>query len=345
MSYSLLFMKLLTIAPRILHAIRESLITSPDPGARRDPHEKEYLVYGNTSGEFFHQRNSLLRGSPGAWCPDQPGYGDGEVLASIKRFLAACCGVVHPESGINIDKTMEARLISCRLAKDGSPDMSTIIVACHTLTDELNLAIRSTGVSYPVVWIDSKLHIKPEKLKEEVQATLLRISNVSTILLVFGYCGNGLAGIRSETARLILPRVEDCISILLGSQERRTELSRTSASYYLTKGWIESESNITDEWNYSVRRFGEERGARIMRAMLKNYRHLTLIDTGAYDIMPYEAKTEDLAKKLGLTHQVVKGSQRLFQKLLVGPWDGEFVITEPGEAVPSNALFGLNLQA
>jgi hypothetical protein len=287
-------------------------------------------MYANTSGEFFHQRNLLLGREP--FCP-------------VRLFAETVKSLDCPSREYNVDKTMETRLISCRLARDGNPDMSTIIVACHTLTDELNLAIRTTGVGYPVFWIDSKLHIKPEKLREEVQATLLKISNVSTILLAFGYCGNGLAGIKSETARLILPRVEDCISILLGSQERRSKLSRDSASYFLTKGWIESENNITDEWNYSVKRFGEERGARIMRAMLKNYRHLTLIDTEAYDVMLYKEKTEELAAKLGLTHQVVKGSRRLFQKLLVGPWDEEFVIAEPGEAIPSNAIFGLSLQA
>lgn len=222
--------------------------------------------------------------------------------------------------------------------------MSTIIVACHTLEDELNLAIRSTGVTHPVYWVDSRLHTKPEKLKEQVQAAVSRIGNVSTILLAFGYCGNALVGLTSETARLILPKVEDCISLLLGSQERRRALSRETASYFLTRGWMESENNLASEYDYCVRKFGEQRALKLMRAMLKHYRHLTLIDTGAYEIGPYQKRTEELAALLGLAQRTVQGSQALFHKLLTGPWDGEFVITEPGEEITLDGLLTLHDQ-
>jgi len=222
--------------------------------------------------------------------------------------------------------------------------MSTIIVACHTLEDELNLAIRSTGVTYPVYWIDSKLHTKPEKLKEQVQAAISRISNVSTILLTFGYCGNALVGVKSESARLILPRVQDCISLLLGSEEKRGRLSKETPSYFLTRGWIESENNLADEYDYCVRRFGPERGLRLMRTILKHYRHLSLNHNAAYEITRYQAKTEALAASLGLGHQMVKGSQTLFHKLLTGPWDGDFVIAEPGQEITLDGLLELYRQ-
>jgi hypothetical protein len=75
-----------------------------------------------------------------------------------------------------------------------------------------------------------------------------------------------------------------------------------------------------------------------MRAMLKHYRHLTLIDTGAYDIMPLQRKTEELATTLGLCHKIVEGSQRLFHKLLTGPWDEEFVQAEPGQEITLDSL-------
>ncbi len=216
--------------------------------------------------------------------------------------------------------------------------MSTIIVACNTIADELNLAIKATGVTHPVLWIDSKLHTKPEKLKGEIQAAISRISNVSTIILAFGYCGNALVGIKSEKARLVFPKIEDCISLLLGSAEKRRTLSKETCSYYLTRGWIESENNLAEEYAYCVRKFGPVRALRLMRTILKNYRHLTLIDTGAYDIMSLKPRTEELAATLGLCHKVVEGSQRLFHKLLTGPWDEEFVQLEPGEEITLDSL-------
>jgi len=216
--------------------------------------------------------------------------------------------------------------------------MSTVIVACNTIADELNLAIKATGVTHPVFWIDSKLHTRPEKLKEHIQGTISRISNVSTIILAFGYCGNALVGIKSEYARLIFPKTEDCISLLLGSAERRRALSKETCSYFLTRGWIESENNLADEYAYCVRKFGPERALKVMRAMLKNYRHLTLIDTGAYDITPLQSRTEELAATLGLSHKIVEGSQRLFHKLLTGPHDEEFALVEPGQEITLDNL-------
>jgi hypothetical protein len=216
--------------------------------------------------------------------------------------------------------------------------MSTVIVACNTIADELNLAIKATGVTHPVLWIDSKLHTKPEKLQEQIQGAISRISNVSTIILAFGYCGNALVGIKSDHARLIFPKTEDCISLLLGSAERRRALSKETCSYFLTRGWLESENNLADEYAYCVKRFGPERALKVMRAMLKNYQHLTLIDTGAYDIKLLQLKTEGLANTLGLCHKVVAGSQRLFHKLLTGPWDEEFAQVEPGQEITLDSL-------
>ncbi len=210
---------------------------------------------------------------------------------------------------------------------------SRVLIACHTIEDELNLAIRATGFPHPVFWVDSKLHIKPEKLKAEIQAAIDRIGNVSTMILAFGCCGNALVGIKSATARLVFPKVEDCISLLLGSAERRQALSKETSSYWLTRGWIESENNIAHEYEYSVRRFGAERALKLMRTMLKNYRHLSLIDTGAYDIARCRVTTERLAETLALKHIVVKGSQRFLEKLLTGPWDDEFVEVAPGQEI------------
>jgi hypothetical protein len=127
--------------------------------------------------------------------------------------------------------------------------------------------------------------------------------------------------------------------LLVGSQERRTVLSMEAARYYITRGWIESEHNIADTFDYSVRRFGAQRGLRVMQSMLKHYRYLTLLDTGGYDISPYREKTGELAAKLGLEHQTIKGSQRFLEKLLTGPWDEEFIIADPGEPIAAGDLF------
>lgn len=211
--------------------------------------------------------------------------------------------------------------------------MSTILVACQTITDEVNKAIQETAFPYPVVWIESGLHNFPDKLKARLQDQLDKITNVQNIILAFGYCGNSLLGLSSGKARLIIPRVDDCISLLLGSYQRRMEIAKDSGTYFLTKGWLEYENNIVTEYERCVAKYGEERAIRVFKMMLEHYRKLVLIDTGAYCLDDCLKKSCALAKIFGLAHHTLPGSLTLIKKLLVGPWDNEFVVLEPGQVI------------
>lgn len=210
--------------------------------------------------------------------------------------------------------------------------MSTVIIACQTISDEVNMAIAETGVKYPVIWVESGLHNYPESLREKLQDLVSRITNVENIILCYGYCGNSLLGLRSSVARLIVPRVDDCISLLLGSYEKREALSREMVSYFLTRGWIVNENNIIKEFERCVERYGRKRAERVLKIMLEHYRRLVLIDTGAYPLDDAcLAKSYEIANLMGLKHQVVRGSIGLLKQLLTGPWDDNFVVLEPGE--------------
>ncbi|MGB9885653.1 MAG: DUF1638 domain-containing protein [Moorellales bacterium] len=218
--------------------------------------------------------------------------------------------------------------------------MKAVVLACQTIAEELSAAAAATGVDYPIFWVESGLHNYPDRLRQRIQEELNRLANVDTVLLAFGSCGNALLGVSSPTARLVFPRVEDCISLLLGSEDTRRRLSRQVGTYYLTKGWMEYETSLWSEYHHCLRRYGPEKTARIMRLMLNHYRRLVLIDTGTFDLAKYRRLTQELAVALGLEHLVVPGSSRLFEKLLLGPWDEEFVLIEPGEAVGLAHLMG-----
>lgn len=216
--------------------------------------------------------------------------------------------------------------------------MKTVIIACHTMNDELNCAIQETGCEYPVLWVESGLHLYTETLNKRLQQELDRISNVDRVLMAFGYCGNSLLGLTSPAAELVFPRVDDCISLLLGSQQARKKISEETGTYYLTKGWLEFESNIWQEYQYAVKRYGKEKAERLFRQILNHYHRLAVIDTGAYEVSDFLELTEKIAETLKLSHQVIPGSTRYLKKLLTGPWDQEFVIIPPGGVVTLNHL-------
>ena len=53
--------------------------------------------------------------------------------------------------------------------------MDTIIIACRTLEDEIELAKKNTGCNYPVRYIESGLHERPKKLAEALVEVFSKI--------------------------------------------------------------------------------------------------------------------------------------------------------------------------
>jgi len=212
------------------------------------------------------------------------------------------------------------------------------VVACQTIRDELRLALRETSVNYPVFYIEAGLHKKPEALHERIQQELDMIDNVDTILLAFGYCGNSLMGVKSSNFQLVIPRVDDCIPLLLGSAKARKEISQGMGTYFITKGWLDYEQNIVWEYERCVTRYGEPRALRIMKSMLGNYQRFMVIDTGAYPVDNVVTRTSSFAQRLDMKYEIAQGSLRLLYKLLLGQWDEEFIILKPGEVLTMNDI-------
>lgn len=208
--------------------------------------------------------------------------------------------------------------------------MQTVILACQTMKDELEHAMQESGVNYPVVYLESGLHNSPEILREKVQENIDTL-DAEVILLAFGCCGNGLVGIKSTKAKLVIPRIDDCITMLLGSTEIRRNIPNEISTYFLTKGWLDPEGNIM--WSYIswVERYGETKALRIVKKMLNNYTRFMIIDTGAYDLESILPKIQESCEKFDMYYDIAPGSLRLLHLLLTGPWNSEFIVLKPGQ--------------
>ena len=141
--------------------------------------------------------------------------------------------------------------------------MGTVLLACRTIEDEVLRVASETGFAGEVRWIESGLHNRPEVLRGRLQEELDRIDGADTVLLAFGYCGNSLVGLTAGGFRLVFPRADDCITLLLGSCARRQEVSAEVGTYFLTKGWLEHETNLWAEHQAAVRKWGAERAERL----------------------------------------------------------------------------------
>lgn len=215
--------------------------------------------------------------------------------------------------------------------------MTYAVIACRMLQDELSLAMRRAGCRYPVTWLDSELHLDPGLLRAELQKNIDSLSGADNILLAYGCCGNGLVGLRASTANLVIPRTDDCISMVLSRPGEKFE--RRKYTYFLTRGWMEGSKSIINEYRHAISRYGEKRAKRLFEIMFKHYRHLMLIDTGAYNLEDCLAQAEELAQKTDLELVVAEGGLWLLEKLLTGPYDENFCVIPRGGTV-STGHFG-----
>lgn len=208
----------------------------------------------------------------------------------------------------------------------------TLVMACATVIEEL-LPLLPPGMDHQV--FDFGLHVNPEKLRQTLQAAIDAVDGrYDTIILGYGLCSLAIVGLKSARSRLVAPRVDDCISIFLGSHAAYRQQARAEpGTYYLTKGWIEVGDTPFTEYDQMVLRYGAERAQRILRIMLGNYKRLALINTGLYAMDRYRDYAQRLAERFGLRYEELEGSTALVQKMVNGPWDDEFVVVEPGDVI------------
>ncbi|MEW5784078.1 MAG: DUF1638 domain-containing protein [Bacillota bacterium] len=220
----------------------------------------------------------------------------------------------------------------------------TVVLACETISEEVLFTANSVQTPFPIIWVESGLHNNPDRLKKQLQADIRRIDNADYILLLFGYCGNSILDLVSENSSLVIPKADDCISLLLGGNKPRNSLNAKAMAYFLTNGWLQHENNLWSEYQYCLKKYGIERTRKLYQMMLGNYHSLNVINTGAYNLEELLPVTKQIAAELGLTHTVVEGSLGLIEKALRGQWDDEFAIIEPGRPVSLHNLGVLEKQ-
>ena len=219
--------------------------------------------------------------------------------------------------------------------------MSLLLLACNTIREETFTAAQKVRTEMPMVFLESGLHIFPEQLRHRLQTEIDgACKDVSHILLGFGFCGNSLVGLRSADKILVVPKADDCITLLLGSAARRREINREGA-YFLTRGWIDNRITIWDEYQRCLQQYGAEKTRIIMRSMLGNYHRLVLLNTGLPDGGNWREVADRLATALSLEKVETTGTHAWIEKLLSGAWDEDFLVIPPGTEIELSMLLDI----
>jgi hypothetical protein len=216
--------------------------------------------------------------------------------------------------------------------------MPVVIIACKVL-QSLLLELVPAEATDNAVFMDYGLHRQPGKMTRELQEKIDDIKAPSLILLGYGLCGKGLAGIKSGRHTLKIPRVDDCIAILLGSRRAyRREFNAVPGTYYLSKGWLESGSHPLKEYEEYSQKYGREKTAWIMDQQYKHYKRLALVGHSQYDLESCRPQAQEVARycrQWDMRYEELLGSDEYVRRLVdVGDIseskDKDFVIIAPG---------------
>ncbi len=209
------------------------------------------------------------------------------------------------------------------------------VIACTTVIEEM-LPLMPKGVSYQK--LELGLHAYPDRLRAELQRAIDAAdadasAAAETILLGYGLCSRAVAGLKSARHTLVVPRIDDCIGIFLGSAaEYDRQHQNEPGSLYLTKGWIEAGAPFNGHEEL-VHRWGREKADMIQARMLKNYTRLVFIRTGNGDVEEYRKRSQTAAARLNLRFEEIQGSGEFINRMVSGPWDIDFVVTPPGREI------------
>jgi hypothetical protein len=220
-------------------------------------------------------------------------------------------------------------------------DLPVVFLACQVFESLLDEFIPE-DLADQVGFLDYGLHATPKRLGTTLQTAIDEIQTPSLVVLGYGLCGNGLRGLRSGQHTLLIPRMDDCISMLLGSHEAyRREFSSAPGTYYLTKGWLEAGSNPLEEYKVYAEEYGPEQAQYVMDLQYQNYERVVLVAHTRADLAAYRGQAKEVAaycEQWGMRYQEILGSDAYVRRLVevasdVSKADSEFLVVPPGGEV------------
>ena len=226
--------------------------------------------------------------------------------------------------------------------------MRIYVVACEVLFRELSMAAAQSPAVVDLVFLRKGLHDAPDMLRETLSGRLREAdqSEADAIVLGYGLCSNGTAGLRAGRLPIVIPRAHDCITLFLGSRERYERLfSERPGTYYYTSGWLERGGDTVPQaqqetpaggqsFEELVARYGEDNARFLMEVQSSWRQHYT---TACYIRMPlshrpeYAAQVRKIAEDNGWEYLEIEGDDRLIRDMVSGQWDpSDFLVVQPG---------------
>jgi N-methylhydantoinase A/oxoprolinase/acetone carboxylase beta subunit len=96
------------------------------------------------------------------------------------------------------------------------------VIACGVLATDLRHVTSELNLPISVEYLSDGLHTRPDDLRKRLQERIDRVSTAfrgERIVLGYEVCGLSAAGLQARHVPLVIPRVNDCITLFLGSDK------------------------------------------------------------------------------------------------------------------------------
>lgn len=218
--------------------------------------------------------------------------------------------------------------------------MGTIIFACSSLKAYVEEAQKICNTAYPVVYLDKKYHVEPADMKQCILKEEENLpKEVDTILVAMGFCGGAWDHVMLSR-RAVIPRVDDCVSLLLQRSDTYIPNLKETGHLYMV------EQNPED---FSFEKLLNDPGEvppgltkeQLFHMYFDSYHWLDIVDTGLTDCYAesYVEKAQENADLIGADLGYVEGGNHLLEKLVSGQWDEQFLVAEPGHLIRHSDFF------
>lgn len=225
------------------------------------------------------------------------------------------------------------------------------LIACKVICREVARLCADCDNYIDITFLRQGYHNEPTKLQEVLQREIDRVDSggdthtcevsgrdFDALLIGYGLCCNGTAGVFSRKYPIVMPRAHDCITLLLGSATHYRQIfdECSGGVYWYSSGWIENclmpcpetEQIMLERYK---QKYGLDNASYLVgkeREKLRLYRRAAYIDTG-YNTKEYGDFTKGAAEYYGWEYKKYQGDTTLLSDFLGGRWDDERFLKLP----------------
>lgn len=221
--------------------------------------------------------------------------------------------------------------------------MNAAILTCSSLRTYVDIAQQKMNTDYPVIMIDRIYHVDPDRMKKVIQEELEKSTlRIDTLLVAMGFCGGVWNQVRA-VVRTVIPRVDDCVSMLLATDSQYIPNRKQTGHLYLYEKNPKDSSALSLLHDYA-KASDEFKGINreyLFHMWFDQYYYLDIIDTG-YNNCYEEEYVEQAQENADMIHAAldyVPGSNLILEKLVSGNWDEQFLVAKAGDMIQHGGFF------